>query len=42
MPVNVSLMLMRTHTKMKDGTNCTETTMILITKKTLMRPIPLK
>ena len=42
MTVNMILMLMRTHIQMKDGTSCTETTMILMTMKTVLRSIPLK
>ena len=42
MTVNMFLMLMRTHKKIKDGNSCTETTMILMTMKTVLRSIPLK
>ena len=42
MTMNMILMFMRTHMRMDDGTNCTKTTMILVTMKTVMRPMPLK
>ena len=42
MTVNMIPMLMRTHMRMNDGTNCTETTTTPMTMKTVMRLIPLK
>ena len=42
MTVNMLLLLMRTHIKLEDGTSYTETTVTPMTKKTVMKPIPLK